>query len=225
VLLSQCNIFGAVDPSLGVTGGDYSAILALARAPTGQLFLVLDDEKRRSPYNIIRDVQGHHQRLNFTRVGIETVQFQALFATDAARESMKSGLYINFVQVPQGNRNKYLRIQGLEPAVTTGYILVPEHGAEELKRQAASWPMGSHDDGLDCLEICYRITTSWSAEGHAQIVEGKSMLAGDGMLLAPSIEKDWDVAEQLAHEADVARAIEEEREPPKELWQPMMRYF
>lgn len=224
VKLNDCTFFMSVDPSLGRVGGDPSAIVVLALAPTGQLFIMVADLQVRPPYRIIHDLQNHHRRFPCERCAIEVVQFQALFATDAARESMKSGLYINFVQVSP-KANKHLRIQSLEPAVSAEYILMPEHGAEALKHQAANWPQVSHDDGLDALELVYQIAVSFAADQTPQIIEGESFIAGDGTIFAPTPADIYFMErEHLAHEHDVVQAIEAGLEPPEELWLPIMRY-
>jgi predicted phage terminase large subunit-like protein len=223
VRLLDCLFFGAVDPSLGTKSSDPSAIIILAKAPTGQMFVLIDDEQVRTPYTIIENMQAHHKVYPTMRFAIETVQFQALFATDAARESMRTGTYINFVQVP-AKSNKQLRIESLEPPLKLHYILIPRFGAESLKAQMANWPNVSHDDGLDCLELVYRIASTYDVEETPNIVEGDSLIAGDGTLLSPLRDPAYNEAEALAYAREVAEAIEEEREPPKELWLPTMRY-
>lgn len=222
VRLSACTIYGSVDPSLGKKTSDPSAIIIMARAPTGQFFVLVADKRRRSPYQTIKDILRYHRKYRITRFAIETVQFQALFATDAARESMKTGAYINFVQVTPKN-NKRLRIIGLEPAVTSGYVLLPEFGCDELKTEALNWPNITHEDALDALELCYSVAIGHEIDPSAQVVEGESLLAGDGQLLAPINDPFFLEAESLAHQRDVVLAIEAGREPPKELWIPIMR--
>ena len=222
VKLNDCTFFAGVDPSLGYAKSDPSAIVVLARAPTGQMFVIVDDERRRSPYNIINDIHVHHKRFSLTRCGIESVQFQALFATDAAKESMQRGVYINFVQIP-ARSNKYLRISSLEPAMSMNYVLLPEYGANALREQLDSWPACATDDGLDALEICYRMAASFSAEATVQIIEGDSLLTGEG-LFSPVEDPYYIEAEKLAHDREVVMALEAGHAPPEELWVPVMRY-
>lgn len=223
VKLSQCKFFGSADPSLGKKRSDPSALIFLALAPTGQMFLLVDDERSRPPYTIIRDIQRHHLKFPTVRFAIEVVQFQALFATDAAKEAMRTGTYINYVQVP-AKTNKYLRIQSLEPAISMHYVLIPEHGADTLKSQLQNWPNCANDDGLDALELAYRIASTYSEEPAPQIIEGDSIVAGNHTLFAPVQDPFFLEAEKRAHERDVLVALEEGREPPKEQWWPKMRY-
>lgn len=223
--LKDCLYFMSVDPSLGKISGDPSAIVVVALSPTGHLFVLVADIAFRTPYHIIQDLIRYHTKYPTQRCAVEVVQFQALFATDAARESAAQGAYINFVQLTP-KTNKTLRIQGLEPAVAAGYILLPEFGVDQLKHEALNWPNVSHEDGLDALELCYQIVQSFEASKAPQIIEGESMIAGDGKLFAPDDANEalFDLAERLAHDREVALALNEGREPPKEQWWPIMRY-
>lgn len=224
VKLSQCIFFYGVDPSLGVKGGDPSAIIVLARAPNGQLFVVAADAQRRTPYRIIEHIQSWHLKFPVTRCALEVVQFQALFATDAARESMQAKTYINYVQVPAVS-NKQLRIGTLEPPLSLGYILLPEEGMLNLKDQLESWPNVRHDDILDGLELAYRVASTFSSSESPQIVEGEPYDIGDGNQFSPAEDlMTYQQADSLAHRLDVERAKLLGQPEPKELWLPKMRY-
>lgn len=222
--LKECVFFMAVDPSLGKRGGDPSAIVILARSLNGQLFIMAADIQVRAPYKIIQDLLNHFRQFPAQRCGIEAVQFQALFATDAAREAMKAGVYVPFVQLTPVT-NKRLRIQSLEPAVSAAYILMPEFGAETLKHQAAHWPNVAHEDGLDALELCYQLVQDYTADELPQIIEGESVIAGDGTIFAPQMPDIFYMErESLAIEREAALAIEAGEEPPEEMWIPILRY-
>lgn len=223
VRLDQCKFFYGLDPSLGKKKSDPVGLICLARAPNGQLFMWISDIQRRPPYKTIEALHSHHKQHPVCRCAIEVVQFQALFATDAARESMQAGLYINYVQVP-ARSNKELRIGTLEPPLTLGYVLLPEMGAEVLKQQIENWPNVSNDDGLDALELAYRIASTYKSDEAPQIVEGEPQKLGDGSQFSPSLQLDYEKAEELAFQRDVQIALAEGREPPEKLWQPIMRY-
>ena len=221
--LSQCKHFYAVDPSLGLKKSDPTAVIGLARSPRGQLFVWVVDVQRRPPYKTIEAIHAHHKQYPVCRCALEVVQFQALFATDAARESMQSGAYINYVQVP-ARSNKELRIGTLEPPLTLGYLLLPEMGAEVLKQQIENWPNVRNDDALDALELAYRTASTYQTADAPQIIEGEQQYTGDGQLFAPTPEVSYDRAEKLAFAKDVQRALAEGRKPPEEMWLPVMRY-
>lgn len=153
VLLKECAIFGFTDPSLGKTHqSDYSAIINIAKARNGIMFVIVSDIKRRAPNKIITAQNFYGEQYTFTSWGLESVQFQAFFATRSAEVSAEAGTYIPFIAIPQ-TKNQDLRIQSLEPDLQNGYLLLCATGQELLKRQLNAFPVG-HRDGPDALEGC-----------------------------------------------------------------------
>lgn len=151
--LKACRLFAATDPSMGVSDkGDPSAMLIGALAPDNRLFVLVADIGHKTPYQII-DAQNHYLReYPIEEWGIETVQFQAFFANEAAESSMRAGTFGNFVPIKTVN-NKILRINSLQPDLENGYILIAEDGQDELRKQLDEYPNGSKVDGPDALEM------------------------------------------------------------------------
>jgi predicted phage terminase large subunit-like protein len=151
--LSACTLYAATDPSMGVSDkGDPSAIILAAVAPDNRAFVLEAQIKHRTPYQII-DAQNDLLRQYPVAVwGIETVQFQAFFANEAAESSMKEGLFGHFTPIST-TANKVLRINSLQPDLENAYILIAEHGQDELRKQLDEYPNGSKVDGVDALEM------------------------------------------------------------------------
>jgi len=171
VRLVDCKIFGFTDPSLGRTStSDYSAIVVIAKAPSKQMFVLEADLSRRTPTVIMNDQNEYANTYMFSRWGIESTQFQAFFASESARASMRAGTNIPFIQVNQ-HSNKELRIQSLQPDLENGYLLLLEGGQDLLKQQLTEFPIGAHDDGPDALEGCRTIARDWSAVVGAEIMQ------------------------------------------------------
>jgi len=172
VRLGDCAIFGFTDPSLGkTTSADYSAIIILAKSPTRQQFVLEADIKRRPPHQIIKDQMEWARQYPITRWGIESNQFQAMFAADSAWRSMEEDVYLPVTPVHQ-MRNKQARIQSLQPDFENRYILLPEHGLPLLKKQLEEFPDGK-DDGPDALEGARTIAREWEPLGADEVVEGE----------------------------------------------------
>lgn len=163
VRVSDCAFFGSIDPSLGLrkAGRDPCAIQVLAKGPTGYMFSVESIIEYLKPDQMIDRMVELGRRYEFTQFGVESVQFQALFASDTARESAARAVYLPVVPVPQ-RANKLLRIQSLQPDIANGYILFPQYGQTKLKQQLRDAPKAAHDDGPDALEICTRLAKSWT---------------------------------------------------------------
>ncbi len=151
--------YGAVDPSLGKSNkSDYSAIITIAKHKvTGYMFVIDADIARRHPDKIINDILEKQKWLRLTygvgyeKFGCETVQFQWFLKEELAKASARAGLYLPIEEI-NSTADKVLRIQSLQPDIKNKYIKFnPKH--KLLLEQMSQFPMGSHDDGIDCLEM------------------------------------------------------------------------
>ena len=175
VRLQDCAVFGATDPSLGQTGkADPSAILLVAKAPTGQGFILEADKKLRPPDKIMADQIKWAREYAITRWGIEAVQFQAFFASQSGKESMQSGDYLPIIPVMQSHRGgKLIRIQSLQPDLENEYILVCDTGQQVLVTELEQAPNGVEDDALDALEIAWRVAQLWKSLESAELIQSE----------------------------------------------------
>lgn len=155
--------YGAVDPSLGKNKkSDYSAIITIAKhKATGYMYVIDADVMRRHPDKIIMDVLEKERWLRktfgkgFTKFGCETVQFQWFLKEEIAKASAKANLYIPIEEI-DSTGDKVLRIQSLQPDVKNKYIKFnPKH--KLLLEQLKHFPMASHDDAPDALEMARSI--------------------------------------------------------------------
>jgi len=172
VPLSACAIFGYTDPSLGRTiKADYSAIVIVAKAPTRQQFTLEADIKRRPPTQIISDQVMWARQYPIMRWGIESVQFQAMFATESAWKSQEEGVYLPIMPINTLS-NKEMRIKTLEPDLTNEYLLLSEDGQELLKHQLEEFPVGAYDDGPDALEGVRSLAREWEPLSGVEMITG-----------------------------------------------------
>jgi len=173
--LRECKLFGACDPSLGETDrADFSAVVDLLLAPTGQKFVGLADIDRRLPDVIIRAILDHAaywqvRGLKYKTFGIESVAFQKLFKTDTAKAAMKEQRYLPLEELAALGK-KYSRIASLQPDLKNKYILLLREKGEPLPReqrrlydQLRDYPSVAHDDGPDALEMVNRLAAKGGA--------------------------------------------------------------
>lgn len=153
------DFYGAVDPSLGKSKkSDYSAIITLAKQKsTGYMYVVDADGERRHPDKIINDILEKERWLRKTfgrgyrKFGCETVQFQWFLKEEIAKASARANLYIPIEEI-NSSGDKVLRVQTLQPDVKNKYIKFnPKH--KLLLEQLKQFPMASHDDLPDALEM------------------------------------------------------------------------
>jgi len=175
VPLSACAVFGYTDPSMGQSRtADPSAIIILAKAPNGTMFVLEADEEIRSPEKTIAAQNTYAAKYNIVRYGIENVQFQALYHTISEDESRKAGVHLPLIAVSQ-TANKLLRIQSLEPDIERSWILFRKSGQEALLRQINEYPSVSHDDLLDALEGARSIALQWRGLQSVQVLVGETI--------------------------------------------------
>lgn len=172
VPLSSCAVFGYTDPSLGKSvKADYSAIVLIAKAPTRQQFVLEADIQRRPPALIMSDQVKWAKEYAIMRWGIESVQFQAMFATESALKSMEQGVYLPVMPIST-LANKEMRIKTLEPDLSNEYLLLCEDGQDLLKRQLEEFPAGAYDDGPDALEGARTLAREWEPCSGTELVQG-----------------------------------------------------
>ena len=163
--INECRLIGACDPSLGEAhDGSFSAIIDLLVAPSGRIFVAHSGIDRIHPDRIIDQIRlraEYWASINkfYTAFGIETVQFQKLFASSAGQRLLAAGIRLPIVEVHSAH-NKKARIDSLQPDIHNGYLLlmrephaeIPEQ-QELLYDQLWEYPMGDFLDGPDALEM------------------------------------------------------------------------
>jgi len=219
--LSDCLIFGFTDPSLGESSrATKSAIAIVAKLPYGTMVSLESDAKIRPPHEIMKAQDAWAMTYRILMWGIEKVQFQALFATRSSEISAERGIYLPIAAIPQ-SENKDLRIQSLQPDLENGYLLLPEHGQEELKQELAEWPTGAYKDAADALEGARTMAKRWKPIIGAESVQAEVYQfskeqrrdARPGESNDPYAE--WDaLADEKLRELRAAREVEREAPLP-----------
>jgi len=213
VKLSDCTVFAFTDPSLGKNqAADYSAIIIIAKAPSGLGFVVEADLKRRTPDKILQDQIDWGRRYSIARWGIEAVQFQAFFASVSAKESREQGVYLPIVPIQQSHRGgKEMRIQSLQPDVENDYLAFPAHATgsfDLLFEEMEQAPLLSHDDGLDALEGGWRLAQQWESLNSAEVTVADTFQFGADMGPAPGTGDYWVRLEIETERKERAAALE-----------------
>ena len=199
VLLKRCKLIGACDPSLGESfRGDFSALVDLLVAPSGRMFCIWADVARRHPDRIIDAIEQRarfwaQQRMFYSAYGIETNQFQKLFAAKAGLDLLKSGITLPIVEI-NSTHNKDARIDSLQPDLYNGYLLLYKELTEEtpgelelLHDQLWAYPMGDYVDGPDALEMA---RTLGAATGVGRGIDSSRITTpSDGLALAGSLRR------------------------------------
>jgi predicted phage terminase large subunit-like protein len=89
------------------------------------------------------------------KIAIETVQFQEFFKDTLDDKCKSIGLHLPIVPI-KNTVNKELRIDSISPLVNNHTILVDKKSLIFID-ELDTYPKSPHDDGLDSLEMAYRI--------------------------------------------------------------------
>ncbi len=113
------------------------------------------DIARRSPGRTVERIVRCAGRYPFEEFVIETNNFQVMLADELEKKLDRAGLYLEITRL-NSTRNKQARISAMEPAVAQGRIrFSAKHRL--LLDQLRSFPLGTHDDGPDALEMVARV--------------------------------------------------------------------
>jgi hypothetical protein len=155
--------FGAMDPALGKqTSSSMTAIVVVGVDANGFIYELesfIDKIKPDDAMDIILNLP-----YTFTRFGIEAIQFQAYFLDQITAKSNTHKKYIPFEAIQQKGA-KQQRIESLEPQLKTGIIKL--RGNNAMWDEALDYPDADHLDGLDVLEMAYRLVkgNDWEPAG------------------------------------------------------------
>lgn len=150
----------ALDPSKGgdARHGDYSAYVLLGIDRHDVLYVEADMERRPTPV-MVDDGVRIVNRFAPDGFGVEANQYQELLIEEFARafreQKVRTTLprrIVNFV-------NKNVRIRKIGPLLAQRRLrfLKKSKSTELLVNQLRDFPLGSHDDGPDALEMAMRL--------------------------------------------------------------------
>ncbi len=148
-----------IDPALGKNNGDYFAICTLGYSMTTNKFYATVRMYKLKATVMIDKIIALYINLSKEqkpiKIAIETVQFQEFFKDILEQRTQSIGLYLPIVPI-KNTTNKELRIDALSPLINNQTILIDKNShtfIEELE----TYPKSAHDDGLDSLEMAYKI--------------------------------------------------------------------
>ncbi len=152
----------AIDPSRGRedSASDYAAIVWAGLHKQSGLVYIDADLAVRPPTATLDAALDLFDRLRPDFVGVETNQFQLLFAQELERRG-KAGFNVRLPVVYIANYlPKILRIRRLGPWLAAKELRFADSpGARLVVEQLKQFPEGQHDDGPDALEMALRILT------------------------------------------------------------------
>jgi len=150
----------ALDPSKGTDArhGDYSAFVILGVDPQGVLYVEADLARRPTP-QMVAEGAGLCQRHSPHIFGVEANQFQELLAGEFQAEFGRRRLGSLAISTIHNSVNKQMRIRRLGPYLSQRKFRfhTSSPSTRLLVDQLRDFPLGTHDDGPDALEMALRL--------------------------------------------------------------------
>lgn len=146
-----------IDPALGKSKGDYFAVTVL-RYDGKRFYATVKMYKIKATLMIDKLIALYIDLLKENvpiKIAIETVQFQEFFKDTLDDKCKSIGLHLPIVPI-KNTVNKELRIDSISPLVNNHTILVDKKSLIFID-ELDTYPKSPHDDGLDSLEMAYRI--------------------------------------------------------------------
>jgi len=146
-----------IDPALGKSKGDYFAITIL-RYDGFRFYASVKMYKIKATLMIDKIIALYislSKEQVPIKIAIETVQFQEFFKDILYDKSKSIGLHLPIIPL-KNNISKDLRIDSISPLVNNHTILIDKKSLIFID-ELDTYPKSSHDDGLDSLEMAYRI--------------------------------------------------------------------
>lgn len=161
----------ALDPSKGRDSrfGDYSALVVLGVDRRGVLYVEADLQRRSTPV-MVADAVTLCRRHQPSMFGVEANQFQELLVDDVVQAFAVAGVRAAVSGV-HNYANKLLRIRRLGPLLAQRRLrfLRGSVGTQLLVDQLRDFPLGSHDDGPDALEMAVRLAEQVASGNQSEV--------------------------------------------------------
>jgi predicted phage terminase large subunit-like protein len=154
----EMNICMFVDPSMGKTKGDFSAITILGKHKQTNYKYIIDGQLHKvKPNELIEIIIQLCKQYPINLLGFESVNFQEYLADDLKKRLKEEELYHVLVKNVKPRTNKHNRIMNLEPFVSRGEILFNED-CKRYNEQIKDYNINAkNDDAPDSLQGAFEL--------------------------------------------------------------------
>lgn len=144
--------YGGVDPATGAH--DQSALTTIGKTGDNILYVVRSEGKIESTSKFTERIIRDYRMFKHRRILMETVQFQAVYKEQIAKDAASQGLMIPLKGYNPGRASKAVRLMSVSPLIENGLIKFGP-GTESLIDQLLAFPVGGFDDQVDsfCMAV------------------------------------------------------------------------
>lgn len=154
VRLDQLTVYVTVDLAPAeTTSSDRNAICTVGITPWNEVVVLDMFAKRCTPLDVMDHLFHLQERFGYFQLGIEDIAYQKAFKYFLKAESNRREVYFRVIPLKnQGNKNKTIKIRGLQPVMATGRLYI-DPKMTLLRNEMSEFPLGKHDDALDSLAM------------------------------------------------------------------------
>lgn len=149
-------IYTLVDPAISKkTTADFTAVVTVMVDELNRIFILEITRARLNPIETIKAIFAHYERWNPIYVGIETTSYQKALKYFINEEKLKKDSTVRTMNIVEINPtlDKITKISKLQPkyAILNVFHNSDDHNTPLLEEELIRFPVGVHDDILDCI--------------------------------------------------------------------------
>lgn len=149
---NNLRFYAGIDPATGAH--DQSAMTTIGKGKDGMLYVVRSEGKTESAAGFTKRIIREFRMFRHRRILMETVQFQAVYKEQVAKDAAAEGLIVPLRGYNPGRASKAVRLMAVSPWIENGLIKFGP-GTDDLIDQLLAFPAGGYDDQVDsfCMGI------------------------------------------------------------------------
>lgn len=154
-------VYTFIDPAISEKQeADYTAIVTIWIDTNNRIFILDIIHDRMNPTDLINTVFDVNIKWRPLSIGIEVVAYQKMLALEIRKQMNMRNMFFNLVEVtPMWEKNARIRTL-LQPRYWNASIIHPKYHnkIKDLELELLKFPNGKHDDIIDSLSACIKIS-------------------------------------------------------------------
>lgn len=154
-------VYTFIDPAISEKQeADYTAIVTIGIDQNNRIYILDITHDRMNPTDLINRVFETNIKWKPTAIGVEIVAYQKMLALEIRKQMNMRNMFFNLVEVtPMWEKNARIRTL-LQPRYWNASIIHPKYHTKikDLELELLKFPNWKHDDIIDSLSACIKIS-------------------------------------------------------------------
>ena len=206
--LDELDVTITVDPAPAETiTSDRNAISVVGVSPRNQMVVLESFAERCTPLTLIDKLVAFTKRYGPRKIGIEKATYQMSLKWFLQQRAEAEGIYSRIEPLKPGGKGKP-HVRGLQPLMAVGRLYInPSHMI--LRSEMADYPLGEHDDAVDCLALQLQLMKGQLSPEHAAKLnkEVSNIVAGYHGVGSAQVREALDLDPEEEVDRDLAYAM------------------